>query len=251
MEDNKSSSRKEVEESRGAKILVLPGLLLTTIVSALVFAGLQNSWTIHDTLYQKIDKYRATTQIVVHVLTSIFGGIHIQTICGLINFYVRISLTRKPMRLDRLKFWTAITSVKPDWFTRKKSQTFVFAFYLWTLLPPALWTGALTPVSTTRSYSLPAAISIPQYTANSHQYWSQNIYHPPFSLEVNPKGTFSYIPIQHRLGFLITDGSAATSTDDQPVQLSKNDNSHYKYIGRSYGIGSSVGLTDDGPIKKY
>jgi hypothetical protein len=244
-------SRSDVQEPSWIKFLVVPGLLLNTIVSTLILVGLQNNWTIYGSPYRTIDNARASTQLVVQIVAGLLGAIYVQTVCNLINFSVRIALTRRPMPLDWLKLWNAITTPTLDWSTPITTLPLVIGFSLLALIPSALWAGALTPVPSSRTFTLPSALSLSRYTPASYSFWSQNIYNNQFAIAVNPKGTFSYIPIQDRFGFLITDGSAATSVNDQPVQHTKNDNSNYTYIGRSYGVGSSVGLTDDATQARY
>lgn len=61
---------------------------------------------------------------------------------------------------------------------------------------------------------------------------------------VSKDGIFTYLPLQDRMGYFLIDGSTASSVNWQPAVHVKNDNSNFSYIGRSYGVGSSVGLTD-------
>ena len=115
-----------------------------------------------------------------------------------------------------------------------------------------LWTSTLTPVPITYNWTQFVPLSLPQYTDSSYDLWSQSILfnsQAETSLS-NDKGRFSYLPLQDRLGYLLTDGSIASSVDWQPAQHTKNDNSNFTYIGRSYGVGSSVGLTDTATAKR-
>jgi hypothetical protein len=110
----------------------------------------------------------------------------------------------------------------------------------------------LTPISTTHNWTQSVPLDLPQYTNRSYNLWSQSLL---FDVEANAtvsndRGQFSYIPLQDRLGYLLNDGSVASSVDWRPAQHTKNDNSNFTYIGRSYGVGSSVGLTDDATAKK-
>ena len=110
----------------------------------------------------------------------------------------------------------------------------------------------MTPIPTTHNWTQSVPLDLPQYTNRSYNFWSKSLlnYVEANATVSNDKGQFSYLPLQDRLGYLLTDGSVASSVDWRPAQLTKNDNSNFTYIGRSYGVGSSVGLTDDDTAKK-
>jgi hypothetical protein len=113
---------------------------------------------------------RATTQIIVQIISGLLGAIYVQTVCKLINFSVRIALMQRPISLDRLKFWNALSTPKMDWSTPITTLPFVIAFGLLALVPSALWAGALTPIQTERSYTLPTVTNLPRYTENSYSF---------------------------------------------------------------------------------
>lgn len=110
----------------------------------------------------------------------------------------------------------------------------------------------MTPIPTTHNWTQSIPLDIPRYTDHSYDLWSQSILTEAKANATvsNKKGQFSYLPLQDRLGYLLTDGSVASSVDWRPAEHTKNDNSNFTYIGRSYGVGSSVGLADDAIVKK-
>ncbi|RAL58479.1 hypothetical protein DID88_005183 [Monilinia fructigena] len=59
------------------------------------------------------------------------------------------------------------------------------------------------------------------------------------------KGFFTYSPAMAYQGLLSQSISTATTMDGSPRQHAKYDNSKFSYIGRSFGVGASVGLADD------
>ncbi|KAI9857503.1 MAG: hypothetical protein M1813_008253 [Trichoglossum hirsutum] len=225
-------------------------LLFNTVVSTVIIVGLEKHWTIRGSWYGKINNARATTQIVVHIIAGLLGTFYVRTICDLINFSSRIALTQQPTSLDRLKLWNSLSAAGLDWSTSINSQLILVIFYLAALAPSALWTGALTPIQTSKQYPVRASINLPRYSEKSYSFWSQNTFENSVAT-VNPKGTFSYVPLRDRFGQLIADGSAASSVNDGPQLRPKNDNSNYSYIGRSFGVGSSVGLTDKKARDRY
>ncbi|KAL8792318.1 MAG: hypothetical protein Q9195_005109 [Heterodermia aff. obscurata] len=60
----------------------------------------------------------------------------------------------------------------------------------------------------------------------------------------NPLGVFSYSPNYDLEGLIVNQAGSATSYRNASQLQKKLDNSVYLYKGRSYGVGSSVGLTD-------
>jgi len=241
------ASGTAAEEETLAKIIHVPGLILNTIISTLILIGLECNWVITVDAYQNITNAPTTMQQVVTFTALILGTIHANAIAKLINQGTRIILARQPTSLHRLKFWYALSTISLDLSVRRFEKVLVIGFYVALSQGPSiLWCGAIAPVQTLKRDSQ-LSMTLPQYTDDSSRYWAQNGFYPDIfnASFVSPKGTFTYLPILDRLGYLIVDGSSATSTDSQPQVHSKNDNSNYTYIGRSYGVGSSIGLSDE------
>jgi len=241
------ASGTAAEEGTRAKITHVPGLILNTIISTLILVGLERNWVITGDAYQAITNAPTTTQQAVTFTALILGTIHANAIAQLINQGTRIILARQPTSLHQLKLWDALSTISLDLSVRRFEKLLVIGFYLAMSQGLSfLWSGAIAPVQTTAKDSQ-LSMTLPQYTDDSSRYWAQNGFYPGIfnASFVSPKGTFTYLPILDRLGYLIVDGSSATSTDSQPQVHSKNDNSNYTYIGRSYGVGSSVGLSDE------
>ncbi|KAH0566072.1 hypothetical protein GP486_000537 [Trichoglossum hirsutum] len=246
---NAQTSHNTAEETH-RKFLTIPILLLNTVVSTLILVGLENHWVIHGNWYSKIRNARATAQIFVQIIAGLLGAFYVHTICQLLNFYSRISFTQRPMSLDRLKLWNALTTPSIDWSTSIKTLPIVVVFYLATLVPSALWAGALTPIEVSAVHTTSRPIHLPRYSEKSYSFWSQNTFSNS-AADVNTQGTFSYVPLRDRFGQLVTDGSAASSVNGDPQLHTKNDNSNYTYIGRSFGVASSVGLADNEIREQY
>lgn len=248
-QDNRSSRSNTEEVSVWVKFIIVPGLILNTIVSTLILAGLENGWTIHGNFYDTINNARSNTQVVVSLIASGLGIIHVTAITQVYNFATRLILTGRPTSLDELALWLSLSTSSIDWslvFKWNCRSLLVVVSYIAAFAPQALWVGALTPVQTFMNRTETSiSIEIPRYTNDSYGLWSQNDFYNESTPLVDRKGTFSYCPIQDRLGYLISDGSTASSVNGRPQTRPKNDNSNYTYTGRSYGVGSSVGLTDD------
>lgn len=59
---------------------------------------------------------------------------------------------------------------------------------------------------------------------------------------ITAQGTFTYRPELTLQGLILDNARQASSPDGNATSQSKMDNINYRYIGRSYGVGSSVGL---------
>ena len=111
------------------------------------------------------------------------------------------------------------------------------------LVPAALWAGALTPVPvTTVIYS---DFRIPLYGADpQNKFWNQTTTRLNPDVNRSSYGSFSYNPVRTILGSLLDNAAAATAPNSSTQTHRKLDNTGYTYQGRSYGIGASVGLTE-------
>lgn len=98
-----------VYESPLKKYLVVPCLLFTSVLAALLVVGTHSKWTSGDGFYFLVVQNRASIQIVVQVLSGIFGALHVFTLTTLINFRTRLLLSsQKPVPLSFLSWWNGL-----------------------------------------------------------------------------------------------------------------------------------------------
>lgn len=117
------------------------------------------------------------------------------------------------------------------------------AFVALTMILSALWAAALTPVQLCEDVD--QTIFVPN--------WDNSTLIKEYPSEVgkegatvqNLKGQFSYSVGNQLLGSLLASASSATTIDGSPRIHEKLDKSKFTYIGRSYGIGSSIGVMDE------
>ena len=111
-------------------------------------------------------------------------------------------------------------------------------------LPNLLWTGALTPILTNATITEARVLKIPQYSASSNTTWSDNArLGDDANTVINEKDIFSNCPVSILQSSLLS--WAAQATLNLTQIHSKNDNSHYFYVSRSYGVSSPAGLIDE------
>ena len=109
-----------------------------------------------------------------------------------------------------------------------------------------LWTAALTPTIT--SYTQLQEGTVPRTGTGSYGFLNPRPPLPAFffwecEIQNQANGSFTNCPGYYQSGTLLQSASSATTVDGSQRNHTKNDNSGYRYVGRSYGVGSSVGLT--------
>ena len=245
-----TSSRRSVDlahrekESGWRKYLVFAILLPPFISTLLVVLALNLGWRIHGPAQEWINDNRATTQIIVQLASGILGVCNVLVARKLINFSSRLALCKQAISLDTLKLLSALSIDRFDFSLHSRHLPILVFFSTITILPAALWAGALTPVDATNVVRDTYTTISPAYTAASHKYWIADWYGYNGTKVRNHLGTFSYAPPLHRYGYLHSDGAAASSLDGSPQSHLKNDRSNFTYVGRSYGVGSLVGLEE-------
>jgi len=108
-----------------------------------------------------------------------------------------------------------------------------------------MWAGAFPPINTTVLRESLGHARSPAYSNETYNLWSQDWLNYVGPKVRNDLGVFSYSAPLHRSGFLHSDAAAASSLDGSPRLHVKNDNSNFTYVGRSYGIGSLLGLEEN------
>ena len=232
------------EERLDKKLAWAPGLLLTSIVTILLLASDRAPWTNSGRFYNFVTTNRASVQIVVQFLSQGFGALNIYSVCSLIGFGNRLRLTKTSYTLDQLKFWRAICLQQLDWALPLGLVVIVTLFRAILLVPGSIWAGALTPVPVTVQSLSTQPLDVPQYTSASENIWGNLKWTSPMRSTRDPRGVFSYSPNYDFLGIILTQAASASSINGTTPILRKLDNTRYSYLGRSYGVGSPVGLVD-------
>ena len=226
------------------KYTLFASLLMTSTISLLLFVGDRRNWVLSSSLYNTISNNRASAQIAVQVCANLFALFQITVLCTLINRATRLRFYRTRASLHDLQFWSHLCTPSMCWRLPLKYLLPLLLFIGLTIVPSALWTGALSPISISTTYA--SSIVIPSYQNASliREYPSE------VAAEIrNAKGVFSYAVGITMEGALLSTASSATTVDGSPRKHVKLDNSGFTYIGRSYGIGAPAGLTDSTTVK--
>jgi len=218
-------------------------VLLTTSLSIFLFYASSKQLYFPGQLF--VARNRATIQISIQILSNVLGFAQVQVLCKLINYATRIWLVSDSViNLNTLRFWSDIVTPQMKWDLPKRYISLLALFLLFGFIPSALWVGALTPVARTVKLSTP--IGIPSYGNASliKEYPSEIAQKGPTIR--SSKGLFTYSVGMQMIGDLLSSASTANSIDGvSPRSHSKLDKTFFTYVGRSYGVGASVGLTDD------
>ncbi|KAB8077640.1 hypothetical protein BDV29DRAFT_198435 [Aspergillus leporis] len=235
-------------ESCFRKLLLFPPLLLCNGISLFLIASPVDGWTFKGKQYDWISANRATTQLIVQTLASLLGLALVTTLRTMANFWARNWLTRRPMLLDTVAFFSSMTTSQINWSLPGIRLPALLLTALLALVPAAVWAGAITPIITVLADQTPLSIPTARWSNASSNLWNNNNWYT-YQLQGGPRvyselGTFSYAYHSDRFSYFINDGSTATNTTGTPQRFSKSDNTNFTYYGRSYGMGAAVGLND-------
>lgn len=217
---------------------LVPSVTLSVVL--LISHGLE--WTATGDFYHIVSSNRATAQLMVQIASNLLGFANLLVICKIINYDTRALLSVKPISLIYLRFWNAVISQQFTWDLPPRLLLPLFLWLLFAMVPSALWAGAITPV--TIIVNREVDITLPSYantTLLTHN-WSNRLNLPSVR---NSRGIFAYNVGETFLGPLLQSASEGTTIDGGTDMRPKLDYTSFEYVNRSYGVGMSVGLTDD------
>ncbi|KAF4426160.1 hypothetical protein F53441_14137 [Fusarium austroafricanum] len=217
-------------------------LVLSAIAVPLSRAkGFSNDGVIHF-----IRDNRTLVSIAVQILSTFLALGQTYVVTSLVGLATNVRLLYKsPPRLDTLKLLQAITSKSPifEWGRKRASLTSVVCLLL-LQLPAALWAGSITP--TINELTEKTVVEVPYFDQATSKYWASRCAPAQPCDELlggtQDLGTFSYVNWKARTGLLANSVSQASSRNWSTATYQKLDGTGYFYHGRSYGVGSAVGL---------
>lgn len=218
-------------------------LLLTTPISTLLLYWSLNDILFSGSLLHLIERNRPTVQFAVQLAANLLSLCQVLVLCRLINYGVRRHLASKSMTLDALRAWIDAMTPRLNWDLPFQYFVPLGALVALSMILSALWAAALTPVELWDGVD--GTVDVPSWENYTllREYPSELTHEGP--TVQNLKGRFSYSVGTQLLGSLLASASSATPIDGSPRVHAKIDKSKFTYIGRSYGVGASVGLVDD------
>jgi len=236
-----------ITASASSKALPLSCLIAVFSTSLALFLIQDQRYVDH--LPGLVEAHRNVFQVVVQIVSTMLSIAQMLVVCSLINFAVRIKLFESSTSTGELSFWSALSIPRFD--TSLPWVELVLVALVLVLGPGlgALWSGSLTPLSSTTSKN-DGHVLIPVFNAhiNLTMYPRSNDgaiitqCAPPLP---DPRGppypSLDKCIVLNKVGSLLMSASTATNVTS-PRLHPKIDNSTWTYRGRSYGKGSSTGL---------
>ncbi|KAF1950982.1 hypothetical protein CC80DRAFT_576383 [Byssothecium circinans] len=218
------------------------GLLITSALATILLAADQFEWRATGVLFQVANRFPASVAFTVQLLAALFGVIHVAVVCKLLNYALRLRLTKASVSLDVLRTWVDLSIPRVDWDLPLRFFFPVLFMVVLSLVPAALWAGSITPLIDQTTG--PGMLLIPSYEDVSMIKEYPMVIGKAGPSFRNQKGFFTYSPGQHLIGPLLSSAAAASSVGIKKQVHPKIDNTQFSYRGRSYGVGAPVGLMD-------
>ena len=95
-------------ETFANRFYALPGLILTSLLTIILSYGSATGKSSSSGFYLYVAAHRASTQIIVQILSHILGALLVLTMVSLINFNTRLHLVARTVSLDRLTWWNQL-----------------------------------------------------------------------------------------------------------------------------------------------
>lgn len=217
-------------------------LIPSVTLSLVLLISHRFQWTATGDLYHLVSSNRATAQLLVQIASNLLGYANLLVICNIINYDSRALLSAKPISLIYLRFWNAIISQQFTWDLPPLLLIPLSLWIIFAMVPSALWAGAITPVTVIVIEEVPIALPSYTNTALLTQNWNDRLRLPSVR---NKRGIFAYNVGETFLGPLLQSASEGSTIDGGTDMRPKLDYTGFQYVNRSYGVGTSVGLTDD------
>ncbi|CRK25868.1 hypothetical protein BN1723_013723 [Verticillium longisporum] len=215
-----------------------PGEVPRQVFSAPKQAGLLAKWSVFGTLL-----ITTTLSTVLVIIAVLLGLIHASAVAYLVQYGVSLAFFGgTSFTTHSLRAMINTSTQRANWKGPPRYMLPVLGMSVLSLISSGVWVGAITPVES--STVVKQTVLIPSYDNTTHikEYPSEINQSGPSDMA--KEGHFTYSVGTKLLGNLIVIGSSATTPDNSTRRHPKIDNTQYIYEGRSYGVGSAVGLKD-------
>ncbi|KAF2166611.1 hypothetical protein M409DRAFT_23245 [Zasmidium cellare ATCC 36951] len=198
-----------------------------------------------SSLYKFSTQSRASVQVVVTILSSIFAFFWTWSLGSTCDLLLRSSLTDRALSIDQLRLCSAVSTRSINTYLSLRFLSIPILLSAIYLLPAWLWTGAITPQVVITGLEN-AYVRIPQFGEGSYPFLGDYDLKGAINqgcVQISKSnGSFSNCPARRQAGSILQSIGTASTAPGVPRNHSKLDNSGYQYLDRSYGVGASVGL---------
>ncbi|KAJ4213994.1 hypothetical protein NW759_010520 [Fusarium solani] len=215
-------------------------LIVTTPVCTALLCLSLNDTLFSGSFLNFVTVNRPSVQFAVQILANMLSVLQVIVICRIINLGVRRRLKTHSMSLDQLRAWKDAMIPRINWDLPFGYIALLGLFVSVSMVFSAIWAAAMTPVETDERIG--GSIQIPS--------WGNMTFVKEYPSQVGSAGPtkhtalgkFSYSVGVQLLGSLLAGAAAASPIHNSSRMHEKLDSTGYTYVGRSYGVGSSVGL---------
>lgn len=229
-----------------AAFRILPGLALglTTATSILLLQERLSKNVHTGRFYLWIHNHSVETSIAVNILAQVLAFLQLFVLSTIINHSVRARLRIKAVSLNTLKWLNALVLSRVEWSLPSWMLLSVGVYCGAQFLPAVGWVAALSPNPTTALLDI--NITVPNYAPDPEGlYWNAS-WTPwsPATVQYVGHHSVSFNPGAAITNALFNSLATATSNGSEPRIHEKGDGTTYNFVGRSYGVGASIGLAN-------
>ena len=236
----------------GVLALMIAGLLATNALVWTLLALNLTRWSSTSIGPIWLINHRSTISIVVQVIAQLLGMIVTTVLGAIINLSARARLTYDSYSLEALDLLNALCGARLNWSLRFRKQILLLLFVGVSFAPAAFWAGAITPLVVT--WDDEGKITVPRYNVLTPGIDPPGGIADPALTNVTLDGTFTYRPEITLQGQILDNMRQASSINGSQTTQSTMNNVNYRYLGRTYGAGSSVSLRTpfvDSTVQSY
>ncbi|KAM0801212.1 hypothetical protein BDR22DRAFT_196650 [Usnea florida] len=231
-----------------SKILPIVAILFTTLISILLIW--QRDVRAVGTFRDAVLSNPGTTGFVRQIIAGFLGFLWIYVAGAVFNLTTRLRLAspERTPTLRSLNVWVACGIQRVDLSLPILYIGLTAAFVLAGQAIGSVWAGAITPVLSPKSLNGTDNITSPVF----HSPWftsqfadqgdAEGVDDTVCQTSNKLAGFIPACPVPGLQNLILDSARSATTYNGLPRNHSKNDNPSWSYIGRSYGVGSSVGV---------
>jgi hypothetical protein len=233
----------EFLESFGNKLKVIAALTVPCAISLIILALNARDWYSEALLRNIVVNYHVFVAPVVQILSTILAGLQLYVVFTIFEYSARTRITQRNISLNTLRLWSALSLRSINLNLQLAKVLVLLSVIAVSAVPASLWAASITPQLSSASNDL-RTIPLPILGQDG---FSENVngdYLIHCVTLSNPEyGTFSGCPAKQFFSNVIFSGRSASVPGQN---ISRFDTTQNIYVGRSYGVGAAVGLTDSG-----
>ena len=192
---------------------------------------------------------RVAAQVIVYICAFLLALMQLSPLQALFNYATRLGIVSKGLNLQRVTLLQAVAHGGIDWTLHFGHFLITGLLAIAAMTPGVLWTGSLTP-TLHLDLQISGNTSIPAFSQASKSLWDyefndsrNDVYYVDACRHLKTtQSVVSNCPVPALGSSLLLTGASATTFDNKSRVFGKDANPSWTYVGRSFGVGASVGL---------